>query len=393
MSVTLSLHETAVVVAACARAGRTPLILGSPGVGKTSLVRAVAPMVARALGYPEKDYPTICCILSNRNPVDVAGYPMITSDDSVKLEVFGTLKEASTRPCILLLDEFLTSDAAMQGPALRLVLEGYCGETPVHKGTRIVCAANPPEHSPGGMEMSAALTNRVVIINCRPSLEEIAAYFRDDPEKSLDMHLSLPDDAAYQEAKKRYMLTFGVMVEKRPELVCLEPPEASVSQGEPFASPRAWEMCCDVLAALPVGEYTKPASKVFRAVTEGTLGPTTAMAFVSVLRARDHLPSIKEILESPENCALPNENQVITKDNGVQEAIGQDVTFAAIPLILEANRTDSWAALIYAKRLPAEIQMAVSRAICAHSTMPENSKWKDKGQKILLSVAHEGETN
>lgn len=383
----LTLHETAVAVAACARAGRVPLVIGPPGVGKTSLGRAIAPMVGRAMGYEPGAFPAIDCILSNREAVDIGGYPVTLPDGTVEQKLFGTLRYAAENPCCLILDEFTTCPQSVQGPALRLTLEGYAGETPLHEHTRIVCMANPPDQAPGGIQMTAALVNRLVILHCRPSVQEIAAYFCARPESSLVTELDLPDEETWLETRARLMDVAGILFETRPDMLCFDPPQASLADGEPFASPRAWEICCDVLAALPAA-HLLGTSTVCQALVMGSIGTGAGLSYLGILKARHHLPSVKDLLEKPDRAILPDEDSMIPDphDPRAKIPVGRDVTFAAIPLVIEAARIDTSAAWVYVGRLPEEIQAAVAKSMTVNVRTPADSKWRDKGREIFIAV-------
>lgn len=381
---TLSLHQTAVAIAACVRAKYVPLVIGSPGIGKTSLGRAITPVVAKALGYAAKDYTLATCILSNRDAPDVGGYPVVRNDDTVTLQLFGSLRDAALHPRLLLLDEFLTCPQAVQGPALRLVLEGVAGETALHPDTRIVAMANQPDHAPGGIQLTAALVNRLVILYCVPRVGEVAAYFCGRPEADLAVDLDLPDDAEQQARKAYYMDVAGILFEARPDLLQFEPPAASVSDGEPFASPRAWEICCSVLAALPEA-HMQTVSDVTRAIVLGTIGAGAGTAYLTTLRARTHLPTVADVVDTPDTAALPDPSAKVTVE-GRTAPIGRDVIFAAIPLVIEAARIDTWAAWVYAARLPAEITAAVAKSLTATIKTRPGSRWLERGQQTMLKV-------
>lgn len=381
-TITLNLHETAIAVAACARAGRVPLVLGPPGIAKTTLVAAVTPMIGKALGYAPGKYGHAVCVLSNREAVDIGGYPVVLSDDRVEQKLFGTLREAAERPCVLNLDEFLTCSQSVQGPALRLTLERYAGEQPLHRDTRVVCAANPPDQAPGGIQLTAALVNRVVIIHCRPTVQEVAHYFCGRKEASLVTDLDLPDDATWQARRAMFMDTAGVLFEARVDFLCFDPPQASISGGEPFASPRAWEICCDVIAALPP-RYADGTHPIMQALVFGILGSGTGVSFLSIMRAKNHLPTIAEVLADPVNAKLPDERIMIDTDEG-RKPIGRDVTFAAIPLVIEAARVDTFATWVYVDRLPNEIKAAVAKSMAVFVKSPPGSPWLAKGQQAML---------
>jgi hypothetical protein len=352
----------------------------------TSLMRAITPMIGKALGYDDAgDYPLAVCILSNREAVDIGGYPVVKSDDTVELTLFGTIAEAAEHPRALLLDEFLTCSQSVQGPALRLTLEGVAGEQALHQDTRIVAAANPPDQAPGGIQLTAALVNRLVILHCVPRVVEVASYFCGRPEASLVSDLKLPEHATFMERRAHYMDVAGILFEARPDLLCLSsPPQASISGGEPFPSPRAWEICCSVLAALPAG-HVEAVSDVTRALVMGSIGPTAGVAYLTILRARTLLPTVAEVLAAPNTAKLPDPHAKIDIDGKMTE-IGRDINFSAIPLVIEAARTDTFAVWVYVNRLPAEIQAAVAKNLAATHRGGATSKWADQGRQILLDI-------
>ena len=385
----LTLHQTAVAVAAIVRANHVPLVMGPPGIAKTTLMRALAPLIGRLLDLDE--YPVEDCILSNRESVDVGGFPVVVPNHhhgaTVELQLFGTLRRAAERPSLLFLDELLTCSQSVQGPAMRLVRERVAGEVPLHPLTRIVCASNPAEQAPGGIQLTAPLANRLVILYVRPLVEEIALYFAGDAGAELVGDIALPDDTTWTARRQALRHAVSGALQSQPDLVVLDtPPDASIHNGAPFASPRAWEMCCDCLAALPASAETDNA--ITRAIAVGTLGDV-GLTFLKLIRARAFLPTIDEVLTAPDTCPLPDPNRVVTDPiTGEERALGRDASFAVIGLALEAARQDTWATWVYVNRCPAEVRAAVARAMTdkidtsRHGT--KGSPWFKQGQQAML---------
>jgi hypothetical protein len=384
-SITLNLHQTARAVAACVRANRTPLVIGSPGVAKTALVRAITPLIGRSLGH--EDYPIITCILSNMEAVDVGGLPVVLHDGSAARRLFGSLRVAAETGGLLNLDELTACSPSVQGPALRLVLEKFAGDTPLHDRTRIVCLANHPDHAPGGIQMTAALVNRVVVLHCRPSLQEVVDYFCGRETARLDVGLDdlVTDEATWTARRTQIMATAGACFEVQPDLVCFDPPAASVSDGQPFGSPRAWEACCEVLASLPGLDGN---DAVVQALAMGAVGAGSAIPFLSIMRARMHLPTVKEVLADPKRAKVPSaQDEEILLDVTTGKKLGRDVVFATIPLTIEVARVDTYAALLYMARLPDEIQAAVVKTLASRITVPSGgSHWAMEGHPALLAA-------
>lgn len=365
----LTLTETAEAVAACTRAKRVPLVLGPPGVAKTAAGRAIAPVIGEILGI--EDYPAEICVLSNYDAVDVGGLPMVVNEEAER-RIFGALKRASERPCCLVLDEFFATAQSVQGPAMRLVLEAVAGEVPLHPQTRIVCIANPPEQSPAGISPACALINRVVILLCRPSVQEVATYFRDADGAAEALRQAArnitADDETYADRRDVLMTEMSYVMEHRPELVCFDPPDASITDGLPFSSPRALEACCEVLAALARDDGNHV---ILQAIVEGAIGQTAGTIYLAVRKARALLPSIDEILAAPDRAKVPGDDE-------------RDLQLAAIGLIVQASTKDSGAAWVYLDRFPDEFIMSIAKPMTRH--WRGQTAWTNDGRVIMQSV-------
>lgn len=366
----LTLAETAEAVSACTRAKRVPLVLGPPGVAKTAAARAIAPVIGQILGLD--DYPAEICVLSNYDAVDVGGLPMVI-DGEAERRIFGALKRAAERPCLLVVDEFFTTSQSVQGPAMRLVLEAVAGEVPLHPETRIICIANPPEQSPAGMSPAAALINRVIVLLCRPTVQEVALYFRDKDgaKQALAVAASrvVADEAEFADRREALMTEMSYVMEHRADLVCFDPPDASINDGAPFSSPRALEACCEALAALRREDGSDP---LVQAVVEGAIGQAAGIQYLAIRKARAQLPSIDEILTNPEGALVPGDDE-------------RDLQLAAISLIVQASAKDSGAAWIYLDRYPDEFIMWIAKPMTRfwRASAPQ---WKDAGQKVMMDI-------
>jgi hypothetical protein len=366
----LTLAETAETVAACVRAKRVPLVLGPPGVAKTAAARALAPVIGQTLGLA--DYPAEICVLSNYDAVDVGGLPMVVNEEAER-RIFGALKRAAESPRLLVLDEFFATAQSVQGPAMRLVLEAVAGEVPLHPETRIICIANPPEQSPAGISPACALINRVIILLCRPSVMEIATYFRDAEEADRTLRTAAAkvtvDGQEFADRREALMTEMSYLMEHRPEVVCFDPPDASINDGYPFASPRALEACCEALAAM-----TRDAGDdiLVQAVVEGAIGQASGTLYLAIRKARARLPSIEEILANPDRAKVPDDEE-------------RDLQLAAIGLIVQASMKDSGAAWVYLDRFPDEFVMSIAKPM-TRAWRTGSQTWSDVGRQIMMNV-------
>jgi MoxR-like ATPase len=135
------------------QAGVPVLLWGSPGTGKTSVVRALG----ESLGWP-----TEVVIGSIREPADFAGLPVVIDGAVQMAPPLWARRLAGADHGLLFLDELTTAPPAVQAAMLRVVLERVVGDLTLPEGIRVVAAANPPEEAADGWQLSPPLANRLV---------------------------------------------------------------------------------------------------------------------------------------------------------------------------------------------------------------------------------------
>jgi MoxR-like ATPase len=363
----LSLAQTVEASVACIRAGRVPLILGAPGIGKTAIVGPIAKAV---------DLASEIVILSNYEAVDIGGLP-VPHNGEVKRHLFGALLRACNEPILLALDEFTTTPASVQGPALRLVLERVAGDAALHPGTRVIALANPPEHAPGGIELSAAMINRVVYLMTEPTDQEIEIFFSGGEWAIVDgasVQTATPTSAMERAAARvapqaehaalaaaeradwasvyRFVAT---LVQKRP-------PASSIDSGDPWASPRAWQTALDCYAALNraytsgvngklddgAAQGPQTDDMVGWAVMAGAVGPHAAAEYLAIRGARRVLPTVEQVIADPFNAKVPDE---------------RNHQISALGLVSRVNDRETGAAWCYLSRLAPEIAAVAGKSL------------------------------
>lgn len=285
---------------AVAVAAHTPVLLwGSPGTGKSSVVRALA----EAMG--------VTCevvIASIREPSDFAGLPVVV-DGGVRFAPPAWARSlAASGSGVLFLDEISTAPPAVQAALLRVVLERTVGDLDLPSDVVVVAAANPPEQAADGWDLSAPLANRFChldwSIGAQTIAEGLAAGFA-DPEPVV-----LPN--GWDRRLPRARADVAAFLLTRPSLVSV-PPTQRAAAGRAWPSPRSWEMAATLLAAARAagcdtgvagGVPPRDGQEVTARLVAGCVGQGAGIEFLAWLADLD-LPDPEVVLADPATFELP----------------------------------------------------------------------------------------
>ena len=159
----VTLGEAKKIISALA-ATQSVLLLSSPGVGKSAVVRQAA---------DEAGLECRSLLGTQIAPEDVSGIPRIIGERSVFCPPRVLLPEdPGAKPFCLFLDELPACTPDIQKAFYSLLLERRVGEYPLPKGTWVVAAGNRAEDRSLVRSLSAALVNRVTILYVKVSVPE-----------------------------------------------------------------------------------------------------------------------------------------------------------------------------------------------------------------------------
>ncbi len=259
------------------QAGLTPVALGAPGVGKTSVIRQFADHVGRELQV----------ILGvTVEPPEVGGYPRVVVQDDRHVMAYAVPEwvdriSRSGQRYLVFYDEMTCVRPATQAAFLYPVGERRVAGVPLPPHTWQCGAANPPEQAADGQEFAPPLANRVVHLEWETDPQQWAeAMMAGGNWSAINRFPVLPDDWSAERDWGFQMI--GSFLRANPTLHVQFPPDLAKQSGA-WPSPRSWEY-----AALALGAWR--ASGLSQGVRDTLLvGCVGRGAAVEYLQWMDHL--------------------------------------------------------------------------------------------------------
>lgn len=237
------------------------MIRGAPGVGKSSIVKAVADSLG--IGF-------IDIRLAEMEPVDLRGLPVPNHDEkSVQWYVTSDLPRDPNSKGIILFDELTSADRSLQVASYELILDRRLGNLyKIPDGWYIVACGNRVEDRAVATTMSSALANRLMHFDIEPDAEEWGNWAIRN-----EIHPSVTGFIKYRPA-------------------CLfEMDGQNLERGWP--SPRSWER---VSHMIPL--YSKQES-ILRKVVYSLIGNKVGVEFMQFYNINKNFDDVLEMMTNP----------------------------------------------------------------------------------------------
>lgn len=337
MTIKITLNKSIPHIKRCITKRLVPMIHGSPAIGKSDIIRAIA---AEARLF------VIDVRLSMYDPADMNGLPFTVDKNGVRKSQylpFDTFPLANDKPpegyvgWLLFLDELPSAPPSVQAAAFKLILDRMVGQEKLHSMCFLAAAGNTEDDG--------------AIVNPIPTpLQSRMIHFHVIPHFKSWMKWALAHNVDYRIAS---FLNF------KPEWFYKFNPN---HDDFTFASPRTWMFVSKLIEGAPVTEDDK-------ALIAGCVSEAAGREFVAFTAIFDKTPKIADITSNPKGALMPRDNPSILF--ALAGSLSNHATAANLPAIVQ-----------YIERMPMEFQVLSFRQIMGRKKELQNeacmNEWIDK---------------
>jgi len=301
--------EVRAALAIAVQIGQPVLLWGDPGQGKTSVLLQVADAL---------DRPCEVVIGSIREASDFAGLPMRVGDSVSFVPPSWAVRCMESPTTVVFLDELTTAPPAVQAAMLRVVLDREVGDLRLPSTVSIVAAANPPESSAGGDDLSAPLANRFCHLDWELEARDwVAGMVGGWPTPELP-HVPADHSALVH---KWEVLVAG-FVTARPTALASVPDDVA-GMGRAWPSPRSWTAAARAAAAADAAGVHP---RVRSLLVNGLVGEGSGMEFLRYADRLD-LPDPELVLADPTQLPVSARSDLLLASlAGITAAVAADCT-------------------------------------------------------------------
>lgn len=310
------------MITAAIKANITPMLHGSPGIGKSDIYRQIA---------DSYNLLVIDLRLSQCDPTDLSGFPQIDlarqKAGYVPMDTFpleGEEPPPGYSGWLLFLDEANSCPKAVQAASYKIMLDRMVGQKKLHKHCAVGAAGNLITDGAIVEEMSTALQSRMTHI-----------------ELMVD-HMEFIEWAQLNSFDHRITDYIGF----KPGAIYTFSPDHT---DHTYACPRTWEFANRLM------KFTDISSPDLLPLLAGTLSEGVAREFLGYCKIYQTLPKIAQIKANPESIAVSTEPSVLYAITG--------------SLAHNMDKDNCEPVLKYVTRLPEEFQI-----ICLKETVRRNKK-------------------
>lgn len=314
----VKISQAVAIITAYIKAKLVPMLVGSPGMGKSQIVHQIA---------AEYGLKVIDIRLAQCDPTDLLG-PLAPKGDRASYLPMDTFPlEGDPIPegysgWLVFMDELTSAPTSVQAASYKVILDRMIGQHHLHPNVVIVAAGNKETDGAIVNPMSTALQSRMV------HLELVV-----DHGEWLDWAAANGIDHRVTD-----------YIRFKPAMVYNFQPDHTDNT---YACPRTWEFASRLLQSKDLRTMQASKSNNVLPALAGVLGEGVAREFVTFMKIYDQLPKPQQMIDSPESVKIPDEPSILYALTGT------------ISHNADENNIGQLMKLI--KRLPTEFQVVTLR--------------------------------
>ena len=297
----------------CLWAGKVPLIIGSPAVGKSATVHYIAKqdnallVDIRLAGFQESDingipqFVPVFNIIKDGQKVKVGDRTVFTPLDIFKFKQLDTEEDALLKvdekgePILnakgekqyydyiyYFLDEYTSAAEEVVAATYSLILDRKIGQYDLLDCCQLILAGNKVTDNAIANDITTAIMSRVVLLEYEPNFNEWCEHFA---YENIDYRI-----IAYLNFRAKSFYNF----EGLPNVQ--------------FAAPRTWDTCSGIMQEIEQRQISLT-DDVSNDLLKGCVGKV-ADDFILFTKHYLELPSAKEIYDNPSSIQLPSSNDM-----------------------------------------------------------------------------------
>lgn len=325
---------------------KQPVMLhGSPGVGKSDVVRQLA---------KERGVELIDLRLSQLDPVDLRGVPSVdTKKHITSWNVPNFLPTGGEG--ILFLDEINSAAQATQAAAYQLVLDRRLGDYVMPPGWVIIAAGNRTTDRAIVNQMSTALKNRFTHLNYEVNNDDWCDW-------ALANGIAI-EVLGFIRFRPMLLNEFEARNDSKDERERMQ----KIKDAQAFATPRSWQFLSRVVDQ-------KPSPEIEYELYSGIVGEGCAAEFMGYLKYYRDLPNLDALLMNPKTSKVPTEPATLYA--------------LATGLAAKATKDNMERVVQYALRMPPEFQVLLMKDAARRdvdvTTTKSFTEWVMKNKEVLF---------
>lgn len=330
----------------------TPLILGEPGCGKSTMLQSCAIANGDEWRKTGDHFPSdkMVYIYADCSCMDVGDMAMRIPDresNTLVSMVSGLFQMNDPRPKVIMLDEAFKAPKMMQTMFMRLILERVIGDYALPEGSVVFATSNNFTDGVGDAILAHGQNRIMEIEYAKPNADELNLFFTENGVSAMTR--------AWLAMNRRAMYSY---VNCDEEELKTNPFIFNPKKKGAYLSPRSLHKIDTVV----VKKLSKLPERVSEAMIAGMAGHATSSSMMSFFKMASDIQSIKTVCKDPDGTPLPEKDAalLLMLFNAIDEITTQN-ELSAFMKYLQRKGSNMFTALFFTMALSTKKIMKLAR--------------------------------